>query len=139
MILILSAALAATPPAERSGVLVSLHDISPKYNRIDYESACGSTVFRVRYRNGPEENGRVDHVTIDGREVAGAAELLKLRAARRLIDRIGIMNCGLDPQLPVFRGILRLSEEESRSLGMRWMLFFRLTRQGRGDWRLIVD
>jgi hypothetical protein len=139
VILILSAALAATTPAEQDDTIVMLHDISPKYNLVDYESACGSTVFRVRFRNGPDQHGQVDRVTVDGREVAGAAELLKLRAARRVIDRVGIMNCGMDPHVPVFRGILRLSESESRSLGMRWMLFFRLAREGRDGWRLTID
>ena len=139
MILMVSAALAAMQPARQEDYIVLVHDISTKYSRMDYESACGSTVFRVRFRNGPDENGRIDHITINGREVAGAAELLKIRAARRAIDRIGIMNCGLDAQRPVFRGVMMLSEGESRSLGMRWMLFFRLARQGGKEWRLTID
>ncbi len=139
MILILGAALAATMPTQQGDSIALMHDISPEYNRIDYESACGSAVFRVRFRNGPDEQGQVDQVTIDGQEVPGAAGLLKLRSARRVIDKIGIMNCGMDPQHPVFRGILRLSEGESRSLGMRSMLFFRLTRQGHEGWRLTMD
>jgi hypothetical protein len=115
------------------------HDISPKYNKIDYEAACGSTVFRVRFRNGPDERGRIDHLLIDGQRVPGAAETLDLRAARRIIDRIGIMNCGMDPHRPVFRGVMVLSQEESRLAGMRHMLFFRLTRDGRAGWQISVD
>lgn len=139
MILIMSTALATMTPAERDDTIVLRHDISPKYNLVDYESACGSTVFRVRFRNGPDHHGQVDRVTVDGREVPGAAELLRVRAARRVIGDIGIMNCGMDEHNPVFRGILRLSEGESRSLGMRPMLFFRITREGREGWRLMMD
>jgi hypothetical protein len=139
VILVLSAALAATLPAEQGETIVLLHDIGPKYNRTEYESACGSAAFRVRFRNGPDQRGRVEQVTINGREVAGAAGLLDLRAARRGIDSIGIMNCGMDPQRPVFQGVLRLSEMESRSLGMRWMLFFRLKKDDRGDWRMTIE
>lgn len=125
--------------AEQGGDgLVLHHDIGPRYNRTDYESACGSTVFRVRFRNGPEEHGRVDHLLIDGRPVRNAAETLQVRAARRVIVRIGIMNCGVDPQRPLFQGAMVLSEMESRRLGMRDTLFFRLTRDGR-DWHMTID
>ena len=119
--------------------LVLRYDVDARYNRTEYEAACRSTVFKVRFRNGPEERGRVDHVLIDGRPVTGAAEMLDLRAARRIIDRIGIMNCGMDPHRPVFRGVMVLSEEESRLAGMRHMLFFRLTRDGRKGWQISVD
>lgn len=127
------------PPPRDDGVIELRHDLSPKYSRSDYESACGSNIFRVRFRNGPDERGRVDHMTIDGRSVIGAAELLQIRAARRGIDKIEIMNCGMDERRPVFRGVMAFSEIESRSLGMRWLLFFRLSREGRGAWRLVVD
>ena len=119
--------------------LVLRHDVDARYNRTEYEAACRSTVFQVHFRNGPEERGRVDHVLIDGRPVTGAAETLDLRAARRIIDRIGIMNCGMDPHRPVFRGVMVLSQEESRLAGMRHMLFFRLTRDGRAGWQISVD
>ena len=122
-----------------SSDLILRHDISPRYNRTEHESACGSTVFRVRFRNGPEEHGRVDHVLIDGRSVPDAAEMLDLRAARRVISSIGIMNCGMDPQRPVFLGVMNLSKLESRSLGMRWSLTFRLTRDGSDNWRMTID
>jgi hypothetical protein len=127
-------------PLGQGGVVFSTgHDISPKYNRTDYESPCGSDIFRVRFRNGPDEHGRVDHVTINGRGVPGAAEMLDIRAARRVISRIGIMNCGTDPMKPEFRGIISLSEAESRAASMRPALAFRITRQGDGGWRLTMD
>jgi hypothetical protein len=111
---------------------------STKYHQTDYESACGSTVFQVRFRNG-EENGRVDYLLVDGRPVPGAAELLDLRAARRMINSITIVNCGMDPRRPVFVGMLSLEPMESRRLGMRWSLVFRLAREGRGDWRMTIE
>lgn len=120
------------------GADLNQHDISPEYNRTDYESPCGSTLFQVRFRNGPEEHGRVDHLLIDGRPVRDAAETLQIRAARRVIVRIGIMNCGMDPRRPIFQGAMVLSEMESRRLGMRDTLFFRLTRDGR-DWHMTID
>jgi hypothetical protein len=73
---------------------------------------------KVRFRNGPEERGRVDHVLIDGRPVAGAAEMLDIRAARRLITSIEILDCGAEPRRPVFQGMINFEPMESRSLGM---------------------
>jgi hypothetical protein len=134
-----AAALLLLIGAQSGGELVLSHDLSPKYNRMDFEAACGSTVFQVRFRNGPDERGRVEHLLIDGRRVPDAAETLDLRAARRTIDRIGIMNCGMDARRPVFRGVMVLSPEESRFAGMRHMLFFRLTQEGRKGWRITVD
>lgn len=141
MIAILGAALAVLPiqAGQGQGDLVFRHDVSPKYNRTDYESACGPAIFRVRFRNGPGAHGQVDWVSIDGRPVAGAARQLQVRAARRVISRIEIMNCGPDPRNTVFRGMLDLSPIESHGLGMRPSLYFRLSRQGRGPWRLTVD
>lgn len=140
MIITLAAALAGLLTSAQSGEAIILrHDLSTEYSRMDYESACGSTVFRVRFRNGPEEFGRVDYLTINGKSVPGAAETLQIRAARRAIDRIGIMNCGMDPQRPVFRGVMALSEMESRSLGMRSSLYFRITRQGPKNWQFRLD
>lgn len=114
-------------------------EIAPRYGRTDFESACGSTVFRVRFRNGTDAWGLVEHVLINGRPVVGAAETLTVRAARRWIERIGIMNCGMDPARPVFRGYLELSKAESLVASMRPTLFFRITRQGREGWRLTMD
>ena len=128
-----------TSAAPGGDEIVLRHDTGPRYARMDYEAACGSTVFRVRFRNGPDERGRVDHVLIDGRPIAGAAVRLQLRAARRSIDRIEIMNCGSDEKRPEFRGVLALSEAQSRVAGMRALLFFRLTRQGRGRWQFSID
>jgi hypothetical protein len=109
MIAILSTAFAGLlMPPEQDVVIIRTgrDNISPRYNRVDYESACGSTVFRARFRNGPEERGLVEHVLIDGRPVPGAAEILDVRSARREIESIGIMHCGADPQRPEFRGSL---------------------------------
>jgi hypothetical protein len=120
-------------------VITSGNTIKPKYHWTDYETACGSTAFRVRFRNGPEEDGRVDHLLIDGRPVRGAAETLQIRAARRGIVSIEIMNCGTDPRSPVFRGSMNLSKAASRVASLRDTLFFRVSRENRGGWRLVVD
>jgi hypothetical protein len=45
VISILSMALAATAPAGQGETIVLVHDISPRGHRVDYESACGSTLF----------------------------------------------------------------------------------------------
>lgn len=113
--------------------------ISPKYHQTEYKSVCGDKVFLVQFRDGSEESGRVDRLLIDGRPVLNAAEALQIRAARRNIDRIEIMHCGMDPERPIFRGVMALSEMESRSLGMRHLLFFRLSRQGPEGWQLTLD
>lgn len=142
MIAILSTAFAGLlMPPEQDMIIISTgrDDVGPRYNRIDYESACGSTVFQVRFRNGPEESGIVEHVLIDGRPVTGAAEMLDVRAAQRGIDRIGIMNCGADAERPAFRGIMELSKADSQTARLRPTLFFRITRQGREGWRLTTD
>lgn len=142
MIAILSTAFASLlMPLEQDVIIISTgrDHINPRYNRIDSESACGSTVFQVRFRNGPEESGFVEHVLIDGRPVPSAAEILDVRAARRGIVSIGIMHCGADPERPVFRGIMELSKAESQVASMRPTLFFRITRQGRDGWRLTMD
>lgn len=141
MIVALSAALTGLLVAGEQGSsdLILRHDISPRYNRTEHESACGSTIFRVRFRNGPEEHGRVDHVLIDGRPVTGAAEMLDIRAARRLITSIEILNCGTEPGRPVFQGMINFEPMESRGLGMRWSLAFRLIRESRDSWRMTID
>lgn len=118
--------------------LILRHDFGTRYTRTDYETACGTTVFQVRFRNGPEERGRVDRLLIDGRPVRDAAETLQIRAARRGIDSIGIMNCGMDPHRPIFRGVMNLSEMESRAESLRPSLYFRIIRRG-GDWQMILD
>lgn len=119
-------------------VAVSEREFRPDYHKIDYESACGSTVFRVRFRNGLKERGRVDQVLIDRRPVRGAAETLQILAARRAIAGFEIMDCGMDPLRPIFRGVMVLSEGESQAAGMRNMIFFRLSRHGR-DWQIALD
>lgn len=129
-------------PAQQDVIVINTKreiPISPRHNRTDYESACGSSVFHVRFRNGPGGRGLVEHVLIDGRPVPGAAEMLDVRAARRWIESIGIMHCGMDPERPEFRGSMKLSEAESRIASMRWLLLFRITRQGREGWRLTMD
>lgn len=115
------------------------HGISPKYHQTDYVSSCGSNVFRVRFRNGPDENGRVHHVIIDTQTVPGAAEMLDLRAARRWITSIEILDCGTDPGRPVLHGTINFEPGDSRRLGMRWTLAFRLIREGRDSWRMTID
>lgn len=120
-------------------VIVLDHDRSTRYTRIDYETACGSTVFRVRFGSGPVLRGQVNHVMVDGRPVPGAAEMLEVRAARRMIDRFEIMNCGRDERRPVFRGVMKLSEMESQSLGMRASHYFRLVREDGKGWRIVFD
>lgn len=120
------------------GVVVLLHDLSTRYNRTDYETACGSTVFQVRFGGGPEESGRVDYLLIDGKPVRDAAETLQIRAARRMITGIEILGCGTEPGRPVFQGMINFEPMESRAAGMRSTLAFRLTREGR-DWRMTID
>jgi hypothetical protein len=127
--------------AEQGPIVIATgpHGVSPKYHRYDYEAACGAFVFQVRFRNGPEERGRVDHVLIDGRPVRDAAATLQMRAARRGIDSIEILNCGMDSRRPVFRALMVMTKAESQAASMRHMLAFRLTREGRGEWRLVID
>lgn len=134
----LAGLLTAAEPAEFV-VRTGPHSVKTKYHLTTYESGCGSHVFRVRFRNGPSELGRVDQVWIDGRAVPGAAEMLDLRAARRLILNIGIMNCGKNPEQPQFVGSLNLEPSVSRRLGMRWLLIFRLTRRDDGNWSMTID
>ena len=120
-------------------IVTTGHDVRPKYHQTDYETACGTNVFQVRYRSGPAEPGLVDYLMIDDRPVRDAAATLELRAARRAIDRIEITNCGQDFRHPVFRGVMKLNEADSQVARMRDTLFFRVSREGREDWRLIVD
>jgi hypothetical protein len=117
---------------------ISQSEIRPKYHQTEYESACGSTVLRIRFRNSMRERGRIEHLLIDGRPAQNVAATLDVRAARRSIVSFEIMDCGLDRHRPVFHGAMVLSEAESRAAGMRHMLFFRLTRQGK-DWSITVD
>lgn len=126
--------------AEQDTIVVTTgpHHVNPKYHQTDYETACGSTVVRVRYRQGPEESGRVDHVLIDGRRVRDAAETLQILAARRSITGMEIFDCGTDRRRPVFRGAMTLSEAESQAARMVNRLFFRLSRVG-NDWQLTMD
>lgn len=112
--------------------------VSPKYHQTDYESACGPHVFQVRFRNGGAENGRVEHLLVDGRPVRNGAETLDVRAARRWIKKIRITHCDKPPSRSPFRGVIEFSEGESRLLAMRWALAFRLIREGE-DWRIAID
>lgn len=132
------AGLALSP--EQSGDVISTGNLlRPDYNRTDFEVACGSTIFQARFRNGPEEHGRVDRVIVNGRRVRGAAETLQIRAARRPIESIEIMNCGLDPRKPDFRGVMTLSKAASQSASMQQMLFFRLRREDGKGWQITLD
>lgn len=126
--------------AEQDTIIVTTgpHGISPKYHRTEYETACGTNVFRVRFGSGPEESGRVDHLLINGRPVRDAAETLQIRAARRWIQKIRITYCDRATSGSLIRGVIEFSEGESRMLGMRWALAFRLIREGE-DWRITVD
>ncbi|HEX8238549.1 MAG TPA: hypothetical protein VF574_02290 [Allosphingosinicella sp.] len=110
--------------AEQKPVIItSGNTVKPPHHQTDYESACGSNVFRVRFRNGPEEEGHVDRFLIDGIPVRDAAETLQILAARRWIQAIEIMNCGDDPRRPVFRGATRLSKSASQVAHLRDTLF----------------
>jgi hypothetical protein len=125
--------------AEQSGgTVLAENATSPKYHSHDFESACGASVFQVRFRNGSSLGSRVDHVLIDGRPVPGVAETLDRFAARRTIDRIEIMHCGMDEQNLLFRGVVVLSAPESAPATRQNTLFFRLVRQGKG-WRFAAD
>jgi hypothetical protein len=125
--------------AEQGGSTASAGNaFGPKYHRYDFESACGSSVFRVRFRNVPGERSRIDHVLIDGRPVAGAAKKLDRFAARGVIDRIGIMHCGTDPRQLVFRGIMKFRKSESQPTDNHETFFFRIVPKGKG-WRISID
>ena len=132
-----AAALGAGPQA--GGEISTGHDLDTRYNRTDYEAPCGAAVFRVRFRNGPDRHGEVDHVKINGRSVPRAAEQLRVRAAQRTIERIEIMNCGMDPRRPVFRGLMKLSPIVSRRLRMPPLVFFRLSHEKGAGWQLKID
>lgn len=114
------------------------HHVNPRYHQTDYETACGSTVVRVRFRQGPEESGRVDYFLVEGQPVRDAAATLQTRAARRLITGLEIFDCGRDNRQPVFRGSMTLSEGESRAAGMANRVFFRLSRSPKG-WQITID
>lgn len=120
-------------------VVATRHPIAPKYHRYDYQSACGSNVFQVRFGYDGKENGRVEHLLVNGRPISGAAEMLEMRAARRLIMGIEILECGTDSRRSVLRGTINFEPGESRRLGMRWSLPFRLTREGGDGWRMTID
>lgn len=127
--------------ANQSTVVVTTgpHHVNPKYHQIDYKTACGSSVIRVRFRQGPEQSGRVDHLLINGRPVRHAAETLQIRAARRMITSIEIYDCGSDPMEPVILGMMRLEPMESKRMGMQSLLAFRLTQQGRKGWQIFLE
>jgi hypothetical protein len=76
---------------------------------------------------------------MDTRPIGGAARALDRFAARRPIDRIGIMNCGLDPLRPVFRGYMTLKEPGARLDRTRRSLYFRILRHDRKGWQFILD
>ena len=129
-------------PAQQDVVVISTKrdiPISPKYRRTTHESACGPTVLHLLFRSGPDERGVVEHLLVDGRSVPGAAEMLNLRAARRWIERIEIIHCGMLRERPEFHGIMELSKAESQNVRLRPTLSFRITRQGREGWRLTTD
>lgn len=110
----------------------------PTYHDFEYETACKHFVFRARFRNNQNGTSHVRDVSVDGRSIFNAAKTFNRFAAGRPIKYIGIMNCGMDPESPVFRGTIQLikpeSQPDSRSTGR----YFRLIRNGR-DWRMTVD
>ncbi len=123
--------------AQSSGI-VTAHSRSPDYAQTDIATACGDYVVRIQFRNTNGQRGEVTFVSINDRNVSGAASGLRGRAANRYIERIGIMNCGFDPEDPVIMGVMELSAHASRRLGLQPSVYFRLRREG-GSWRISWD
>jgi hypothetical protein len=125
--------------AEQSGGgMATENTASPKYHNYAFESACGGFVVRVRFRNGRNGRSRVDLVSMDGRPLPGATKTLNRFAARRAIDQVGIMDCGMDPLRPVFRGTMTLRKPEAEPFSRNNSFYFRIIHDGKG-WRFIPD
>ena len=134
---VVALAVAGTP---MDNPVVPSETYSIAYDRTQFEAACGATVFRARFRNVPglRRRGRVERVAIGRRSLSRMAEQLDVRAAGRWISAIEIMNCGWDAMRPVFQGVLRLPEPESRALSLSWNVFFTI-RRGPEGWSLTFD
>jgi hypothetical protein len=139
MVVFATALIGLTMMAEPSGgTIASENTAIPRYHLYDFESACGNSMVRVRFRDEARQGTRVDHVLVDGDPVPGATKILDRFAVRRKIDRIEIMHCGMDPLRPIFRGVMKLSKPESQPSDKQNTIFFRLTRRGKG-WQMSVD
>lgn len=112
---------------EITGVELS-HVLTPRFSRTQYETACGSTSIKVTFENDLDRNrkAKVVSVSIDGKEVPGAARRLTDVAVDRIIERIGIMNCGYDKRSPVITGSMSAYGRPR----LAPTLFFTIKRQG---------
>lgn len=122
-----------------------LHDRSVDRESTAYEAACGQHVFQFSFENhsyspapdfAREGKGRVQRVTVNGKPVEQAANTFKSKIAGRYISKVGIMNCGLDENNPVFDGILRMTEIESKLYKLAPNIYSKLRRE-KGTWRTI--
>lgn len=130
----------------QGGVFVTEHVRRPVYHDTVYESACGEHVFRIAYRNGSSEakqgpavrnRGLVETVTIGGRTVANAAYALQTLTAGRSIARVGIIHCGLNPDI-VFQGVLETSPVESKNYQLNPDIYFRIKLENK-TWIMSLD
>ena len=91
--------------------------------------------FALRNSYGIGRKPEVLNVSVDGRDIPGAAAALQVRAADRSIERIGLLNCGEGSNPSALRGYMELSPFESTYLRMEPLVGFWIKRMN-GEWRL---
>jgi hypothetical protein len=123
---------------QAADVVVAEHSRGTDYVQTNIEAACGDRILRIQYRNENARRGQVTFVNVNNRDVFGAAFGLQNRAANRAIVGIEIMNCGWNERDPEIRGVMALSELESRRDNLPPRVYFRV-RQVDGSWRISWD
>jgi hypothetical protein len=104
------------------------------YVRTQIEGGCGRHVLRISYAyNGIRQpRSTIQSISVDGREISGAARVLQSWVTGRVVEDVEMMRCGWKPASPVFSVAIQISPYAAG--GTR--AIFLWVMQESGAWRI---
>lgn len=107
------------------------------YVRTQIEGGCGRDVLRIshRYNGIRQPRSTIQSISVNGREIEGAARAVQSWVTAKLVERVELGPCGWDPAAPVFTVGVRISPNAP---GGTRVIFFYVMRE-KGVWRIATD
>jgi hypothetical protein len=104
------------------------------YRRTQIEGGCGRHVLRISYTYNGIRHPRstIQSISVDGREIRGAASALQSSVTGRVVENVELMRCGWDPKAPVFSVAVGISPYAAG--GTRTIFLW--VAQEKGMWRV---